>query len=174
MKVFKEFDIQSMGNHPGLIGTIVDPKDKNRTYYLLIENEYAILGSVKLHTFPKTGQSKWITHQIELPKNGIPWIVKTLENKFFKLSGEGGLPAEVRHYEEVVDGEELGILRVMSLGENEDREAGYAIKTFSRESEWGSPRSMSFKDSLWFEHGFFDLLKSAAEKINSGLWEIEP
>ncbi|MBU2869069.1 hypothetical protein, partial [Colwellia sp. E2M01] len=90
-----------------------------------------------------------------------------IENKFFKLSHEGGLPKDVFHYAEVVDGEKLMIDRPMFLGTRENPEPGYEIHTNSRKED-DFPKSLCFTDSFLFEHGLFDLFKDVAQKIESG------
>jgi len=169
MKNFSDIDPLTIQQNPYVVGSLVDNRKPQRTIYLLIIEDYALIAVCNWFTDGETGESEWLTYQLEMPKSGIPWIVNTLENKFFKLSHEGGLPADVRHYEEVVDGEELGISRAMSLGSGENREAGYTIKTISRpEPGERMGKYLNFTDSFLFEHGFFDLLKSTAEKIKNG------
>ena len=169
MQKFDEIDPQKISNNPNVVGRLVDSGNSHRTYYLLVDGTYAIIASIKLHTYPSTGDTEWLVHQLEIPKAGIPWIIETLENKFLKLSYEGGLPADVRHYEETIEGEELGISRAMGLGTSEKKESGYTLITHSRKGVGSSlGKEMSFTDSFLFEHGFFDLLKSIAHKIESG------
>jgi len=168
MKTFSEIDPLTIQQNPYVVGSLVDNRTSTITYYLLIIDDFAIIAVCDWFTDGETGESEWLTYQLEMPKSGIPWIVNTLENKFFKLSHEGGLPADVRHYEEVVDGEKLGISRAMNLGGGDNREGGYTIKTISRKSEWDTSKYLNFTDSFLFEHGFFDLLKSTAEKIQTG------
>ncbi|MBA54298.1 MAG: hypothetical protein CMK89_07575 [Pseudomonadales bacterium] len=165
MQAFDEINPFSISQNPKVIASIVDPNNQDRTFYVLIDVNYSIIASAKMHTYPETGKSEWLTHQLELPKAGIKWIVNTLENKFLKLSHDGGLPADVRHFEEIVDGEKLGISRAMGLGTDDNREAGYTIYTHSRKSEWDTSKKMSFTESFLFEYGFFDILKKISEKI---------
>ena len=169
MKTFSEIDPLTIQQNPYVVGSLADNRKPQRTIYLLIVEDYALIGVCNWFTDGETGDSEWLTYQLEMPKTGIPWIVNTLVNKFFKLSHEGGLPADVRHYEEVVDGEKLGISRAMSLGSGDNREAGYTIKTISRpEPGERMGKRMNFTDSFLFEHGFFDLLKTTADKIQNG------
>ncbi|MEE2730538.1 MAG: hypothetical protein VYA55_06915 [Pseudomonadota bacterium] len=164
-----QIDPNTISQNPKVIASIVDPNNHDRTFYILIDESHSIIASAKMHTYPATGKSEWLTHQLEFPTAGIKWIVNTIENKFLKLSYEGGLPADVRHFEEIVDGEELGISRAMGLGTDDNRESGYTIYTHSRKSEWDTSKKMSFTDSFLFEHGFFDLLKDLAAKIEKGI-----
>ena len=169
MKTFDNIDPLTIKNSPSVVGSLVDRSEINATYYLIIDNNYALIAVCDWFTNLRTKESKWLTDQLEMPKLGIPWIVDTLENKFLKLSHEGGLPADVRHYEEVVEGEKLGISRAMNLGSSDHREAGYNFITMSR-SEPGMTigKELSFSDSFLFQHGFFDLLKRTADKIRRG------
>lgn len=170
MKLFNEINPVTIQRDSSVLAKISDPDNQSRTYFILLQGSHTIIASTKLHTFVTSGDTKWLTYQLEMPKEGIPWIVNTLENKFLKLSHEGGLPADVRHYEEVVNGEKLGIGRQMNLGSDGHRESGYSIITMSRPEQGGRiGKRMNFTDSFLFEHGFFDLLKRIAEQIESGL-----
>ena len=170
MKIFSEIDPHAIQQNPAVVGSVQDNRKPQRTIYLLVVEDYALIAVCNWFTNKKTKQSKWITYQLEMPKSGLPWIVSTLENKFLKLSHEGGLPADVRHYEEIIDGEKLGISRAMSLGNKDHREPGYNFITLSR-PEPGTTigKELSFTDSFLFEHGFFNLMKTTAEKIQTGI-----
>ena len=169
MKTFSEIDPLTIQQNSYVVSSLVDNRTSTITYFLLIIEDFALIAVCDWFTDGETGESEWLTYQLEMPKSGISWIVNTLENKFFKLSHEGGLPADVRHYEEVVDGEKLGISRAMNLGSGDNREGDYNFITMSR-SDPGERmgKEMSFTDSFLFEHGFFDLLKNTAEKIQKG------
>lgn len=155
MRQFTEVNPITAPSNPSLVESFDDISKPDRTFFILIDEGFAIIFVRKWFTNRRTGESKWQTYQLELPKAGIPWIVNTLENKFLKLSHEGGLPTDVRHYEEVVDGEKLGIGREMNLGSNGQKESGYSLTTLSRKSNWDTPKELSFSDSFLFEHGFF-------------------
>ena len=169
MKTFQKIDPLSIANNSSVVADMVDNCEGTIHYYILLDQGYIIIAVCEWFTNKKTKQSKWITYQLEMPKSGLPWVVSTLENKFLKLSHEGGLPAEVRHYEEIVGGEKLGVSRAMNLGSKDYRESGYNILTLSRpEAGTTIGKELSFTDSFLFEHGFFDLLKTTAEKISKG------
>jgi hypothetical protein len=169
MKTFQDIDPLTIKQNPAVVGSLLHNRKPTITYYVLIVEDYALIAVCDWFTDGETGESEWLTYQLEMPKSGIAWIVDTLENKFFKLSHEGGLPADVRHYEEMIEGEKLGIGREMGLGSNDNREAGYSFITMSRpEPGEHMGKELSFTDSFLFEHGFFELLKSTAQKIKSG------
>ncbi|WP_290578188.1 hypothetical protein, partial [Ketobacter sp.] len=94
MKFFDEIDPISIDNNSSVAGSLSDNRSPTTTYYVLTPNDYAIIVVCDFFTNKKTGESKWLTHQLEFPRSGINWIVTTLENKFLKLSHEGGLPAD--------------------------------------------------------------------------------
>lgn len=167
MKKFAEIDSINIKKNPFVVGSAVNPNKPEYTIYLLIKDDYLFIVDCGYFTNKRTKVSKWLTYQLEMPKAGLPWIVNTIENKFFKLSHEGGLPKDVYHYAEVVDGEKLMIGRPMFLGTRENPEAGYRISTNSRK-EYDTPKSLNFTDSFLFEHGLFDLFKDVAQKIESG------
>jgi hypothetical protein len=167
MKTFAEIDSLNIEKNSFVVGKAVDPNKPKDTIYLLIDDDYLFIVDCGYFTNKRTKVSKWLTYQLEMPKAGLPWIVKTIENKFFKLSHEGGLPKGVYHYAEYVDGEKLMIDRPMYLGTKENPEAGYEISTNSRK-EGRTPKSLNFTDSFLFEYGLFDLFKGVAQKIESG------
>jgi hypothetical protein len=166
MKTFKTIDPLTIKQHPDVVGSIVRYDKPEQTFYILLQDEYILIAVCDYFTNKRTKVSEWLTYQLEMPKAGLPWIVSTIENKFFKLSHEGGLPKDVFHYAEVVDGEKLMIGRPMYLGTRENPEAGYEISTNSRK-EGRTPKSLNFTDSFLFEHGLFDLFKDIAKKIDT-------
>lgn len=169
MKQFKEIDPLTIQQNPRVVASLGDNIRPNITYYVLIIDTYALIAVFDYFTYADTGDNEWLTYQLEMPKPGIPWIIDTLEEKFFKLSHEGGLPKGVFHYEEEIGGEKLGLRRSMGLGHKDQRESGYTLTTHSRKENLGSlPKDMSFTDSFLFEHGFFDLLKDVAQRIRAG------
>src|SRR5690554_4849225 len=169
MKQFEPIDPLSIKSNPNLIGSITSDLDPSDTYYLLIIDTYAVFFDSGLCTDPDTNESRWLTYQLEFPKAGLRWIVDTINNKFFKTPDEGGLPGGVYHYEEVVDGEELGISRDMGLGTNENRQSGYTFLTLSRKEEGVSySKELSFTDTFLFDRGFLKLIEDTAKRIESG------
>jgi len=167
MKTFNTVDPLTIKQHPDVVGSIVHNTDPNQTFYILLQDEYILIAVCDYLTNKRTKVSKWLTYQLEMPKAGLPWIINTIENKFFKLSHEGGLPKDVYHYSEYVDGEKLMIDRPMFLGTRENPEPGYEIHTNSRKED-DFPKSLCFTDSFLFDHGLFDLFKDVAQKIESG------
>jgi len=168
MKTFAEIDPLTIKQHPDVVGSIVRYDKPEQTFYILLQDEYILIAVCDYFTNKRTKVSKWLTAQLEMPKAGLPWIVKTIENKFFKLSHEGGLPKGVFQYSEFVEGEELGIDRLMGLGTKENSEAGYEISTHSRLDEDDMSHYLNFTDSFLFDHGLLDLFKEVAQKIDSG------
>src|SRR5690554_230581 len=169
MKQFKPIDPLTIKSDSRTVGHVVDENRPTRTIYVLIDDSYALLAVCDYFTNLRTKESEWLTYQLEFPKAGLRWIVDTINNKFFKTPDEGGLPGGVYHYEEVVDGEELGISRDMGLGTNENRQSGYTFLTLSRREEIGtSAKELSFTDTFLFDRGFLKLIEDTAKRIESG------
>jgi len=166
MRQFESIDPENIESDPRVVSQIVEPEDPERTYYLLIDGDYAILARAKYWTNPQTGKSKWLHYQLEFPKQGLSWLVDTIENKFFKLAKEGGLPAGVFHFTEAIEGERLRVDRYFGLGEN--RETGYAFATVDRRGKSGISKEYSFTDTALFELGLFAWFKDNAERIRRG------
>src|SRR5690554_2123396 len=171
MKQFALIDPLNIENDPRIVGKIIDHEAayRDNIYYLAIDTSHATLAVHSYYTDPDTYESRWLTYQLEFPKAGLRWIVDTINNKFFKTPDEGGLPSGVYHYEEVIDGEELGINRSMNLGTNENRQSGYTFTTLSRKPEGRTvPKSLSFTDTFLFDRGFLKLIEDTAKRIESG------
>jgi hypothetical protein len=167
MRQFDSIDPEFMSNDPRIVSTTEDPDDQGRKYYLLVDGDYLLLATNKYRTDPQTGKSIWIGYQLEFPKQGLPWLVDTIENKFFKLAKEGGLPAGVFHFTEAIEGERLRVDRYFGLGEN--RETGYAFATVDRRDP-NISKENSFTDTALFELGLFAWFKDNAERIRRGEW----
>jgi len=172
MRQFESIDPENIENDPRVVSQIVSPEDSERTYYLLIDGDYAILARTKYWEDPTEGpnkwKSEWLHYQLEFPKQGLPWLVDTIENKFFKLAKEGGLPAGVFHFTEAIEGERLKVQRCFGLGNC--RETGYAFATIDRRDEDDISKHFSFTDTALFELGLFAWFKDNAERIRRGEW----
>jgi len=171
MKQFEPIDPLTIESDTRIFGKLIDHEATYRDciYYFAIDDTHAIIAAHSYYTDPDTKESRWLTYQLEFPKAGLRWIVDTINNKFFKTPDEGGLPGGVYHYEEVVDGEELGIRRSMGLGTNENRQSGYTFTTLSRREEIGtSAKELSFTDTFLFDRGFLKLIEDTAKRIENG------
>ena len=171
MKQFEPIDPLAIESDTRIFGKLVDHEAtyRDEIYYLAVDDTHAIIANHSFYVQPQTKESRWLTYQLEFPKAGLRWIVDTINNKFFKTPDEGGLPGGVYHYEEVIDGEELGIRRSMGLGTNENRQSGYTFTTLSRREEIGtSAKELSFTDTFLFDRGFLKLIEDTAKRIESG------
>src|SRR5690554_2544514 len=169
MKQFEPIDPLSIKSNPNLIGSLPSDTEPSDTYCRLVIDTHAIIFDYVLYTDPDTNESCWLTYQLEFPKAVLRWIVDTFKNKFFKTPAQGGLPSGVYHYEEVIDGEELGIDRAMRLDTNENRQSGYTFKTLLRkEEDVDYPKRLSFTDTFLFDRGFLKLIEDTAKRIESG------
>src|SRR5690554_7852322 len=126
MKQFEPIDPLTIESDTRIFGKLINHEAtyRDRIYYLAIDDTHAIIGTHSYYTEPDTNESEWLTYQLEFPKAGLRWRVDTINNKFFKTPNAGGLPSGAYYYEEVIDGEELGINRSMNLGTNENRQSG--------------------------------------------------
>ncbi len=133
MRQFDPIDPLTIDRNPMVVARQPDERKPTKAFYILIIDQYAVIATCNYFTNKRTEKSKWLTWQLEMPKFGIPWIINTLENKFFKLSQEGGLPKGVYHHKEEVDGEVLTLGRAASAGG--DGVPGYTLPT-----EFGAAR----------------------------------
>jgi hypothetical protein len=145
----------------------VPTSEIDRSFYVLIDDDLAIFAVRSLHRNPMTRAEKWLAAQIELPKSGIGWFVRVLEEKFFRSAQDGGLEHGKIHCDGVVDGEHPFVIRGAAVGG--EGQPGYTLMTRSRlDPEVGHPYSLSMTDELLFERGLLETLKRIAAQIDSG------
>jgi len=162
MRQLESIDPENIDNDPRVVSQIINPENPQQTYYLLIDGDYAIWAVNEYWTNLKSGKSKWLHYQLEFPKQGLPWLVDTIENKFFKLAKDGGLPTGVFHFTESVGGERLKVQRCFGL--KNSRITGFAFATIDRRDP-NISKDYSFTDEALFELGLFAWFKDNAERI---------
>ena len=165
MKQFPDIDPLTIKQDPNLVASLADDRKPNKTWYFLIIDDYMLIANATYFTDKLTKESEWLHYQIEFPKQGLLWYLDTIRNKFFKTEAEGGLPKGEIGASEVINGEELAIVRAMNADGN--RGGGYTFVTVDRKD--GLPKSYTFTDALLFEHGLMDLLDDIATKIKTGV-----
>lgn len=139
---------------------------KEKYYFLLLDGGY-LIWAVKSYFPALNGEpADWSGGtRIEMPKEGLQWFIKIVEQKFFKSESEGGLKKGEFSYEEEVSGEKLVVAR--SFGT-----PGYSLRNYSRQdyayTTKTSPQEARFDDEMLFKQGLFDEFKSIAEKIDKG------
>ena len=168
MKQFQEIDPLTIKNDPRVIAEIADDRDSRVTYYILIDDSHVIIANTTYYTDPDTNQSEWLHYQIEFPKKGLKWYLNTIKNKFFKTEAEGGLKKGQFEIKNIIDGEWLLVGRAMDADGHGG--GGYCFYTLDRPRRPGSrlSKKYTFTDRFLFEHGFFDLLQSIADRIEAG------
>ncbi len=163
MREFDSIDPQTVANDPRMVASTINPDNAKKTFYLLIDEDYAILAMVGYSDYFK----KWQHYQLEFPKQGLPWFVDTIEQKFFAHSNDGGLPASKFHVTEKFGEERLKVQRCFGLKNR--RETGFDFTTVDRRDPKIS-KAYAFTDEALFEQGLFDWFKANAEKIRHGQW----
>jgi putative sterol carrier protein len=139
----------------------------NDYFFWLRDGDYLIWAVAGLGASYEGRPRKWVGgNQLEIPKEGLFWLIKVIEEKFFKTEAEGGLAKGQFGYEEVVNGEKLVVSRMFGT-------PGYSFRNHSRYSHlWdGStdPQEAMFTDEMLFEKGMFDEFKKLAEKIEKAI-----
>ena len=105
--------------------------------------------------------------QFELPINAIPWLIDTIENKFWKKASEGGLPGDVLHVDNTIEDEDLRIRFSPNCG-------GEGVQGFTLENYSRSDRGLNWQDiqlpyTLLRDDGMLDLLKDISIRHAQGL-----
>ena len=172
MREFKPIDPEHVLDDPRLVTSTIHPEDPKKTYHLLIEDDYAILATSKYWEDKSDDEDKWpsewLHYQLEFPKQGLPWFVDTIEQKFFASDKDGGLPLGVFHVTEPFGEERLKVQRCFGLtGLESDRQSGFDLTTVDRR-EHRISKAFSFTDAALFEMGLFDWFKAQADRIRRG------
>ena len=98
--------------------------------------------------------------QIELPTQGVGWLVDAIENKFWTSADLGGLPSGTYQYKETVKGEKLALYREMNVGDKNQK--GFRLTNFSRPSrtyEDDNYQDFFITDIMLLEGGLLNALK---------------
>lgn len=112
---------------------IVDAFYPGEILYLVTNAHEAIF--IRKEIYLSTGYRKedepgYSLKQFTIPFNSLPWLVNIIENKFWKKSSQGGAPANVLQYKNIVEGEELNIRFTPNC--QKEFEPGITIKNYSR------------------------------------------
>jgi hypothetical protein len=151
-----------------LLKKMDDPIFKDDELFFIKKEKHLIIYSREFFTNLKTKITELLADQIEIPLPAIRWIIDTIEIKFFKPPGQGGLPAEQFHWCEIIEGEELCIMRAFDpTGEGLP---GYDLVNLNRYGYISdtSNQEFSFFDNFLFEHGLMNFLKEIAGKYERG------
>lgn len=170
MRQFTLYNPQQPLVHQNLLRKYVRPQSEYDVYFVR-EDSHLLVYKQKLHTYPMTspfnpGESELFENQFEMPLSGVRWFINVIEQKFFKSPQEGGLPAEKISFEEVVDGEELHVIRVVYAGCDHP---GYKITNGSRYSYISSTslQTLALSDPWLFQNGLMDFLKEIATQYEA-------
>ncbi len=145
-----------------LINKLKDPTSKTKDVFFLIKENHLVIYTQSLHTNPRTKVVRLLNSQREFPLKAIDWIIDTIEIKFVKPPGEGGLPADTFHCIETFDNEKLKINRMFAP--RGDGLSGYALVNLNRDDGTNSFQKFSMYDEFLFEHGLMDFFKEVSKK----------
>jgi hypothetical protein len=107
------------------------------------------------------------TWQFDAPLSILPWFVNKFEF-FTKMPHEGGLPHGKISTDDLVEGEDIGLTRLMGRL-NARGDQGYSLYNYSRKDFDGSGyQSLIISDSYLFQGGFFETWKELAKKYENG------
>ncbi|WP_281558910.1 hypothetical protein [Thalassomonas sp. RHCl1] len=91
---------------------IVDAFKNGELFFLITNKHEAIFlrkEAWKVGDYLDEDEPGYSLEQFTLPLSAIPWLVDIIENKFWRKSSQGGVPAEVLHYKNTFDAEEVKI-----------------------------------------------------------------
>ena len=106
-------------------------------------------------------------NQLEFPLAGLPWLVDSIENKFWKKPEEGGLDG-VFHVLATMEGELLRIGRMAHAGA--ENVPGFNLSNHGRGGyiDETSPQHHAIADAIMKEGGLFERLKKLSERVRAG------
>ncbi|MAR92478.1 MAG: hypothetical protein CML06_16600 [Pseudomonadales bacterium] len=143
----------------------IDFSENSGEHFLLFRREETLIILNKYPAQPWKLRDKWIDtdeagynlSQLELPIKALSWIIKTIENDFWKKPSEGGLPRDALHVDNVIENEDLRIRFTPNCGAENVK--GLTIKNYSRKGKGRDWQEMQLPYSLLREDGMLDLLK---------------
>ncbi|MCG6202447.1 hypothetical protein [Psychromonas antarctica] len=141
--------------------------DKTNTdyYYLLLDKNHLLWTSKGYFPSINGKPAKWTGGtDIEFPKEGLLWFIKSIEQKFLKTEAQGGLEKGAFTYSEEIKGEKLAIKRQFGV-------PGYGLMNFSREGHGfaeGDVQLAEFTDVMLFDNGLFKQFTDIAKQIENG------
>lgn len=107
------------------------------------------------------------TWQFDAPLSILPWFVNKFEF-FTKMPHEGGLPHGKISTDDLVEGEDIGLTRLMGRL-NARGDQGYSLSNFSRRNyKTTNYQILNISDSYFFQGGFFETWKELAKKYENG------
>ena len=107
----------------------------------------------------------WL-EQAEFPLVALPWIVRMIEEKFWRLPSQGGLPNDTLHISGNIAGEQLKIRYSPQC--SDDGEKGIKLQNLSRPAVNGRGNSQSvlLPNKLLKQAGLLQILKDLCSKNN--------
>ncbi len=139
-------------------------KNDHDYIYLLMDHDYLIFVAQSVYIDENSKELVGGT-LLEIPKEGLSWFIKVIEEKFFKTEDQGGLPKGKYGFEGVIREEKLVVSRMFG-------EPGYSFRNHSRHShlfeDSTDPQDLPLSDELLFKKGLFTELKKIAIKIENG------
>jgi len=107
-------------------------------------------------------------NQTELPLSAVAWLVDVIENRFWKVPSEGGLPKDVFHFTGEIAGETINVIRGSCLA-GEDI-GGFTITNLSRGSyiDETQEQAHDITDHVLIEMKYMDFLRDLAARIARG------
>lgn len=168
-KIFANTDPVNLLNDSRIIFQYAEFQDhlnENDYSFWLKDGEYLMWAKTGLYAPLDGSASYWVGGtELEIPKEGLSWFVRMIEEKFLKTAAESGLPKGEYGCEEVIEGERLIVSRMFGT-------PGYSFRNHSRHDYlWDDstdPQEAMFTDEILFEKGLFDDFKNLAEKIEQG------
>ena len=135
-------------------------KNENDYYFWLIDDNYLIWATRSFYIYKKDSGdviNRWVGGtKLEIPKDGLFWFVRVIEEQFLKTEAEGGLEKGRFGYEEEIHGEKLIVSRMFGT-------PGYSFRNHSRNSylfdDSTDPQEFAFTDEMLFDHGLFEEFK---------------
>jgi hypothetical protein len=158
-----------------LQAVIPDPVMTKYTRFIICSAQDLIIlnKSIPNPVFGREDEPGFRLSQAEFPLGALPWMVDTIENKFWKPPSKGGLPNSVLHVNNLVADEDLMVRHAPQCSDEGD--TGIYLKNYSRKpiDAWGNSQDVLLPNGLLRDAGLMDLFKQLIEKYKIPYPEVK-
>jgi hypothetical protein len=141
----------------------VNPQRKNITKWFVVDGYFVERRRLIVIA---TGEVI-LDNQFEMPLEGVPWVVESIEQQFERKPSDGGLPRDVFNVQRVVGGEHLQLRYGVSVGG--EGVGGYTVHNYDRASYITAlmAQEFSFTIDSW-RANLREFFKELCERITAG------
>ena len=145
---------------------IQDPVSTTTTHFIISNNKDLIMLEKypPLPIYGKEQEPGFSLVQTEVSLGALPWIIDSIENKFWKAASQGGLSNSILHVNNLVENEDLLLRFTPNCGD--EGEKGFTLENYARKPLRGSNnhQSIQLSNRLLCDSGLLELFKTIVSK----------